>query len=177
MQHTPPDEPAGPFQPLPIFNEAHKLTLVAALQQAPALLRSAVDGLTATQLDTLYKNWSLRQIVHHMADSHVHSYLRFKWTLAEDSPTIKAYEEDVWVRLPDSASGQVAPALLMLAGIHAKWGQVLHSMSPAQFERQFLHPQTGKAISLWTALNYYVWHSRHHTAQIQWVRSEQNWLS
>lgn len=175
MTATPPDNPAGPFVSNDAYDEAVKAELIEKTRQAPSRLRKAVEGLTSAQLDTLYKNWTVRQITHHIADSHVHSYIRFKWALTEDKPTIKAYEEGDWVMLDDSKQGEIEPSLALLDGLHAKWVQVLESMTPAQFARSFVHPQTGETVDLWTALNYYPWHSRHHTGQILWLRDRHGW--
>ena len=175
MTQIPPDNPAGSLPPAEAYNESLKSYLIALVRQAPARLREAVAGLSDSQLDTLYKNWTIRQIVHHIADSHVHSYVRFKWALTEDNPTIKAYEEADWVLLDDSKQGDVEPSLALLDGLHAKWVQLLNSMTAEQFARTFVHPQTGETVSLWTALNYYPWHGRHHTGQIQWLRDRHGW--
>lgn len=152
-----------------------KAEAIETIRQAPNRLREAIADLTQPQLDTLYKNWTVRQIVHHVADSHVHSYIRFKWTLAEHNPTIKAYEEADWVQLEDSKRGNIEPSLALLDGLHSKWVQLLQSIMREQFARTFVHPQTGESISLWTALNYYSWHSRHHTGQILWLRDRHGW--
>ena len=141
-----------------------------ALRTAPARLKQAVQGLSDTQLETRYKNWTIRQIVHHVADSHVHSYIRFKWSLTENNPTIKAYEEADWVALDDCTQGDIAPPLALLAGLHLKWVQTIDCMSESQMRRTFVHPQTGERVPLWSALQYYAWHGQHHTAQIQWLR-------
>lgn len=172
---SPPANPAGEFPAVESYDEAVKRDCIAALRHAPAQLREAVRGLTDSELDTKYKNWTIRQIVHHLADSHVHSYIRFKWTLTEDTPTIKAYEEGDWVQLDDSAHGDIAPALALVEGMHTKWVQVLETMSEAQFARTFVHPQTGNTVSLWEAVNYYPWHCRHHTGQILWLREQHGW--
>ncbi|MEL7500231.1 MAG: DinB family protein, partial [Planctomycetota bacterium] len=103
----PPDEPAGSLQDVENFDPEIKLALIDELAKAPENLRKAVRGLTDQQLDTKYKNWTIRQITHHVADSHTHSYIRFKWTLNEDTPTIKAYDEAVWVTAPDCVAGDV----------------------------------------------------------------------
>ena len=172
---SPPDHPAGAFAPANTYESAIRTRLIEELRQAPNQLRRAVAGLSDTQLDTKYKNWTIRQIAGHIADSHVHSYIRFKWALTEENPTIKAYEERDWVALEDNARGDLEPALLMADGLHAKWVQLLESMTPAQFERTFVHPQTGDTVKLWAALNYYPWHARHHTAQILWLRDQHGW--
>lgn len=170
-----PDNPAGQFDPVETFGESTKTDLIEVVRQAPTRLREAVSGLSDSQLDTLYRNWTIRQITHHIADSHLHSIIRFKWALAEDHPTIKAYEEGDWVQLADCKQGDVGPALALLGGLHSKWVQLLESMTREQFARTFLHPQTGESVSLWMALNNYAWHGRHHTAQILWLREQNGW--
>ncbi len=170
-----PDNPAGPLEAVEQCDESIQADLIAALREAPRQLREAVGELSQSQLDTRYKNWTIRQIVHHLADSHVHSYIRFKWAMTEDNPTIKAYEEGDWVLLDDCVSGAIEPSLALLDGLHSKWAQVLQSMTPQQYERTFVHPQTGETVSLWLALNYYPWHGRHHTGQILWLREQHGW--
>ncbi|MEM7316629.1 MAG: YfiT family bacillithiol transferase [Planctomycetota bacterium] len=170
-----PQNPAGPFEGVDKFDESIKAKLIDEIREAPARLAEAVSGLTDEQLDTKYRNWTVRQIVHHVADSHVNSYMRFKWTLAEETPTIKAYEEADWVALADSASGAVDPPLALLSGLHEKWVQVLESMTESQYARAFIHPQSGDSVTLWEALNYYPWHGKHHTGQILWLREQNGW--
>ena len=175
MSITPPANPAGEFEPIATYNESDKTSLIAAIGRAPAELRRAVEGLSEGQLDTRYRNWTIRQIAHHIADSHLHSVIRFKWALTEECPTIKAYEEGDWVQLEDCRSGKLEPALMLLDGLHAKWTQILESMTADQYQRRFLHPQTGETVDLWLALNSYAWHGRHHTGQILWLREQNNW--
>jgi hypothetical protein len=175
MSEIPPDNPAGPFVPIETYDDEAKARLIESVWQAPLRLREAVSGLSEDQLDTHYKNWTIRQIAHHIADSHLHSIIRFKWALTEENPTIKAYEENDWVQLDDTRHGDVEPSLLLLEGIHAKWVQVLKSMTEAQFARTFHHPQSGASVSLWLALNNYAWHGKHHTAQILWLRQRYGW--
>jgi hypothetical protein len=175
MIETPPDYPAGPLPDVGDFDDGVKAVRMSVLRDAPSHLGCAVAGLSEQQLDTKYKNWSIRQIVHHLADSHTHSYLRFKWTLAESHPTIKAYAESDWAELPDNARGEIQPSLALLEALHSKWLQVLSTMTPEQFARTFHHPQSGQTVSLWSALNTYAWHSQHHTGQILWLRQHQRW--
>lgn len=175
MTRTSPQNPAGSFEPVAEFDETVKAELISTIRQAPAKLRDAVDALSDEQLDTLYRNWTIRQITHHIADSHLHSIIRFKWALTEDHPTIKAYEEGDWVQLADSRQGAVEPALALLEGLHQKWAQLLDAMTPEQFVRTFLHPQSGETVSLWLALNNYAWHGRHHTGQILWLTDQHDW--
>jgi hypothetical protein len=175
MNATAPDNPAGVFEPVDAYDAEIKTLRTMNVLLAPTKLREAVSGLSDKQLNTLYKNWTIRQITHHIADSHLHSIIRFKWALTEDHPTIKAYEEADWVHLADARHGDVEPSLLLLDGIHAKWVQVLESMTEAQFARTFHHPQSGASVSLWLALNNYAWHGEHHTAQILWLRQQNGW--
>lgn len=171
----PPDNPAGPFERTEDWSQSAQQVLMDAIEKAPSQLQQAVLGLTESQLDTLYKNWTIRQIVHHLADSHLHSYIRFKWTLTEEQPTIKAYEEADWVLLADSKHGDITPSLHLLGALHLKWVQLLKTMDEVAFARTFVHPQSGETVSLWTALTYYPWHARHHTAQILWLREQNAW--
>jgi hypothetical protein len=171
----PPQNPAGAFVPEANYSQKRRDEFIAVIAAAPAAMRKAVAGLSENQLDTRYRNWTIRQIVHHMPDSHVNSYIRCKWTLTEDKPTIKAYYEDRWVALEDARTGDIGAPLALLEGLHVRWVQLFRSMTAEQFERSFVHPETGQTISLRAALCYYAWHCRHHTAQIHWVRQQHGW--
>jgi hypothetical protein len=149
--------------------------LITEIDRAPALLRQAVVGLSDAQLDTRYKNWTVRQIVHHIADSHVNAYVRFKLALTEDVPTIKPYHEDRWVDLDDERQGDIAVPLALLDGLHASWVRMLRAMTDEQFARTYFHPASGSKVALFTALGSYAWHGRHHTAQILWLRQSRGW--
>jgi uncharacterized damage-inducible protein DinB len=170
-----PQNPAGVFVPEDSYGPERREALIAVIAHAPAALRAAVAGLHEEALDTRYKNWTIRQIVNHVADSHVNSYVRFKWTLTEERPTIKAYDETRWAALEDSRTGDVATPLALVEGLHARWVHLLRSMTPDQFRRSFLHPETGQTVTLSAALAYYAWHCRHHAAQINWLRNERDW--
>src|SRR5271165_27500 len=135
-----PQNPAGDFLPEEKYGPARRAELIAGIESAPSALRVAVAGLSEKQLDVRYRNWTIRQIVHHVADSHVNSYVRFKWTLTEDQPTIKAYDEGRWAALEDAREGAVEPALALLEGLHVRWVQLLRSLSDEQFSRAFTHP-------------------------------------
>lgn len=172
---TTPDNPAGEFQPIDNYSDADRAVLIDEIRTAPGKLRDAVAGLSDEQLNTKYRNWTIRQITHHLADSHLHSIIRFKWALTEDHPTIKAYEEGDWVQTTDSRDGDLEPALALLDGLHAKWVQLLEAMTADQFARTFHHPQSNESVSLWQALNSYAWHGRHHTGQILWLRERNGW--
>ena len=168
----PPKNPAGPFSPEESYSPQRRSEFIAMIESAPLKLRNAVKGLANEQLDTRYKNWSIRQIVHHLADSHVNSYVRFKWTLTEELPTIKAYDEGRWAGLVDSITGNVEVPLALLDGLHSRWIQLMRSMTESQFSRSFFHPETKQTVSLNAALCYYAWHCKHHMAQISWLREQ-----
>lgn len=172
---TAPQHPAGPFTPDECYSYERRQESIAVLAQAPAALRAAVAGLSDDQLDTRYRDWTARQIVHHLADSHVNSYIRFKWALTEERPTIKAYDEGRWAALEDSRRGDIAAPLALLEGLHARWVQLLRGLTPEQYARSFLHPESGEEVPLFRALGYYAWHCRHHTGQILWLRERHGW--
>jgi hypothetical protein len=170
-----PQYPAGPFVPEESIDDNRRAELIAVIEAAPGILEQAVAGLSDAQLDTKYKNWTVRQIVHHVADSHVNCYIRFKWALTEEAPTIKTYDEGRWSALEDARKGDIAAPLALLKGLHRRWVQLMRSMTPEQFTRSFLHPETGKLVSLSSALANYSWHCKHHTGQITWLRRNRGW--
>ncbi|MFN0280236.1 MAG: YfiT family bacillithiol transferase [Pyrinomonadaceae bacterium] len=149
---------------------------IAILADLPSRLRDAVSGLSDSQLDTEYRpdGWTIRQVVHHVPDSHANALIRFKLALTEDEPpTIKPYMEDRWAKLGD-AKMPVEVSLKMIEAIHERWIELLNSMSYSDFQKEFIHPETGK----WTldgALALYAWHSEHHTAHITNLRERNNW--
>lgn len=170
-----PQYPAGPEVPEEHYSAARCQESIAVLEQAPSTLRAAVAGLTKAQLDTRYRNWTIRQIVHHLADSHANAYIRFKLALTEERPTIKPYDEGRWAALEDAQSGEIAEPLALFEGLHAAWVQLLRSLTPEQFARSYFHPEMGKEVPLFRALGSYAWHSRHHTGQILWLREQHGW--
>lgn len=170
MQSDLPEFPVGPFAPVQGVTDDMRRGWIADISQLPSQLRHAIEGLSEPQLDARYRNWTIRQIVHHVADSHVNSYIRFKWTLTENTPTIKAYDEGLWSDLSESRIGSVTPSLLLLDGLHSRWCQLLAQLTPSQYERAFVHPETSETVTLNTALAYYAWHGKHHTGQILCLR-------
>ena len=148
--------------------------MIAQIVAVPGLLRRALGGLSEDQLGTKYKNWSIRQIANHLADSHVHCYIRFKWALTEDKPLIKTYDENLWSDLVEAKTGSLEPSLLLLEGIHQRWSRLLRSMTEDQNKRIFLYPD-GRTIPLSRALYTYAWHGRHYTGQILWLREQNGW--
>lgn len=148
---------------------------IETLRQLPAKLRAAVSGLSDAQLDTPYREggWTVRQLIHHVADSHANAYIRFKWTLTEDTPTIKAYDENEWAKLADSKLPVEYP-LKMLEALHTRLVALIESMAEADFEKAFVHPERGK-VTLGNNLALYDWHCRHHTAHVTRLRERMGW--
>ena len=146
------------------------------LRMLPERLRAAVRGLSDPQLDTPYRpeGWTLRQVVHHVADSHANCYIRFKLALTEDWPTIKPYDEVAWANLSDSRRLPVEVSLAMLEALHGRWVALLESMSEEDFHKGYVHPEQGRQ-NLAKALALYDWHSRHHTSHITSLRARQGW--
>ena len=139
----------------------------AALERFPRAVRAAVAPLRDAELDTPFREggWTVRQIVHHLADSHAHALLRVKWALTEERPVIKPYDQDRWAELADARTGPVGPALALLDGVHARLSSLLASLGPADFARAFVHPETGPSTVAGLAA-LYAWHGSHHLAQI-----------
>jgi uncharacterized damage-inducible protein DinB len=167
--------PVGRFTP--IENTANaRAECIRAISQLPTRLCAAVAGLDDAQLDTPYRDggWTVRQVVHHVADSHANSVIRFKLALTEDSPTIKPYDENAWAQLSDSKSLPIDSSLTFITAMHERWVALLESMSEADYQREFVHPERGRQTLL-TALGIYAWHGRHHTAHITALRARNNW--
>ena len=175
MVNSDPRYPIGPEPAFEPTTEAIRRKHIDVIAELPAATRAAVSGLTAPQLDTPYRpgGWSVRQVVHHLADSHMHAFIRLKWALAEDAPTIKPYDERVWAELPDSAM-DVAVSLGILDGIHARWVALYRAMEESQFGREFTHPERGR-LTLDNHLHIYAWHSRHHVAHVTELRRTKGW--
>lgn len=170
-----PQNPAGPYEPESSLTDRRRDELIAVIEQAPRRLREALAGLSPEQLDTKYRNWTVRQIANHLADSHLNAYTRVKLALTEDHPTIKPYDEGAWSELADARAGDLDPTLALLEGLHARWVRLLRSLTPAQWERTFYHPEMGKTARLAETLGSYAWHCRHHTGQILWLRQQHGW--
>jgi uncharacterized damage-inducible protein DinB len=140
------------------------------------LFRRAVAGLTEKQLDTPYREggWTIRQVVHHMADSHVHNLVRFRLALTEDNPAITGYDPAKWAEIPDAKTGPAEVSLALLQAIHDRWVLLLRAMLPADFARTFRRPD-GQVVTLDRALQTYAWHGKHHAAQITGLRERMGW--
>ncbi len=170
-QPEPPQFPAGAFVAADAHDDRRHEAWIEEIERAPTRLREVVSDLSNAHLDTSYRNWTIRQIVHHLADSHLNSYVRFKLALTEERPTIKPYDESRWSQLADAQRADVEPSLRLLEGLHARWAHLLRSLAPDAYKRSFYHPENREVMPLWRALAYYVWHARHHTAQIEWVKT------
>lgn len=149
---------------------------LATLETAPSRLREAVSGLNDAQLDTPYRpgGWTVRQVVHHLPDSHMNSYVRFRLALTEDTPTIRGYEEQLWAELPDAKSGPLELSLVLLDALHERWVALLKMLTGEQYDRTFRHPDLGE-IPLRNNLALYAWHSDHHIAHITRQREREGW--
>jgi uncharacterized damage-inducible protein DinB len=172
-----PRYPIGPFRFQGDADQRQREQWIGEIAVAPGSLRAAVTGLSPTQLDTPYreKGWTVRQVVHHLPDSHLNAYTRIKLALTEDEPTIKPYEEARWAELPDARSGPVELSLTLLESLHRRWVLLLRELGPDHFRRRFRHPEHGRMIALDEVLAMYAWHGRHHVAQITSLRSRMGW--
>lgn len=166
--------PIGVFEHHSEVSEADRENWLAQLVSRPQEVAAAVSELSEAQLDTPYRpgGWTLRQVVHHLPDSHLNSYVRFKWALTEDTPTIKAYFGDRWATLTNYAA-PVDISLALLEALHARWLALLVALPEEAFRRRFQHPASAEPTSLGWNLGYYAWHGRHHVAQILALRERQ----
>jgi uncharacterized damage-inducible protein DinB len=159
----------------PLTEEQNRKSL-DDIARTPANLRAAVKGLSESQLDTPYRpgGWTVRQVVHHVPDSHLNSYVRFKLALTEDEPIIKPYAEDRWAQLADTKSTPIEVSLTMLDSLHDRWVRLLRSLTPDEWKRTFRHPDLGP-MTLEKTLALYAWHGRHHVAHITTLREREGW--
>lgn len=168
--------PIGQFDMRREPTEGEREVFIERIAEAPARLRDAVRGLSQEQLDTPYRErgWTVRQVVHHLPDSHLNAYTRFKLALTEDEPTIKPYDEARWAELDDARTAPTDVSLDLLDALHERWVRLLRSLSTEDFERAFRHPDLG-VVSLNKTSGLYAWHGRHHTAQITSLRERMKW--
>jgi hypothetical protein len=163
--------PIGKFTPPSSYTQQQMLGWIEDIKTLPGKVRHAVMALNETQLDTPYRpgGWTIRQVVHHIADSHMNAVIRLKWALTEENPTIKAYEEGEWAMLPDYKL-PVEPTLRLLEGLHLRWVAILETLNEDQWNRTFIHPETGNLIPVRQLLGLYAWHGNHHLAHITGVK-------
>jgi hypothetical protein len=157
-------------------DEGQRKKFIADIEQTPANLRAAVQGLSQQQLETPYRDggWTVRQVVHHVPDSHLNAYIRFKLALTEDEPTIKPYMENLWAELDDSRSTPLEVSLALLDSLHSRWVRLLRSLKTDDWKRAFRHPELG-IVPLEKNLALYSWHGRHHVAHITELRKRMGW--
>ena len=172
-----PRYPVGKFVMESDVTPAKREAAIAEIDATPAKLRAAVSGLDDTQLDTPYREggWTIRQVAHHVPDSHLNAYIRLKLALTETEPTIKPYEEQHWAELADSKTMPIAVSLDLLDALHKRWMVVVRSMKDTDFARTFVHPAFPKPMTLDTILFMYAWHGRHHVAHVTEVRKRKGW--
>jgi len=168
--------PVGKFQWDGTATEESRRRAIEEIAAAPANARKAVQGLTQAQIDTPYRpeGWTVRQVIHHIADSHMNAFIRFRLALTENEPTIKPYNENLWSQLADSRELDPSVSLALLEPLHQRWVALLRSMKPADFARTLNHPENGIG-SLDRTLALYAWHSKHHVAHITSLRERQGW--
>ena len=168
--------PIGRFTPDPNPTSDTRNRHIEQISGLPARMRRAVAGLDEKQLSTPYRDggWTVRQVVHHVPDSHLNAYIRFKWAMTEQAPTIKAYDETAWAALKDSELTPVDVSLTLLESLHARWTVLLRSLKQEDFQRRFVHPDSGPHDLDWL-LGLYSWHGTHHVAHITSLRERMKW--
>jgi hypothetical protein len=159
------------------FNESLKSLLIEDIRMLPISLDYAIQNLDAAQLATPYREggWTVNQLIHHVADSHINAYVRFKLALTEDTPVIKPYDQDLWASLPDTQKLPVNISITLLHALHSRWCQCMDDMTETQWQRCIYHPERKAGITLWSLLKSYAWHGKHHTAHIVNLRVRMKW--
>jgi hypothetical protein len=168
--------PIGRIEMPPTVEATQREPLIVAVESAPNELAQAAVGLSAAQLDTPYRpgGWTVRQVIHHLPDSHVNAYVRFRLALTEEQPVIKPYAEAAWAELSDARTGPIDVSLTLLSALHSRWVALMRAMKPEQWERAFRHPERG-LLRLDQTLAMYAWHGRHHIAHIRGTRERNGW--
>lgn len=169
--------PIGNFVPSPEMTAESIQQCIADIASFPARLTSEVSNLNDEQLDTHYRpgGWTIRQVVHHCADSHLNAFIRLKLALTEDIPTVKPYFEERWAELSDAKTMPVEPSLKIIEGLHARWAAVFQSLNPEERSRSFFHPEQNKNVKITENLEMYAWHCNHHLAHITEAKKRNNW--
>jgi uncharacterized damage-inducible protein DinB len=168
--------PVGKYERRDTLTPDERTSMIAEIAETPARMRKAIAGLTDSQLETPYREdgWTVRQVVHHVPDSHLNSYTRFKLALTEEHPTIRPYDEAKWAELSDSRDTPIETSLTLLESLHDRWTRLLRAMSADDYRRTLHHPDSG-VMSLDTVLTLYAWHGRHHVAHITSLRERMGW--
>ena len=160
------------------YSKQLKVQLLNEIKMLPSNLEYAIQNLDAAQLNTAYRRggWTIQQLVHHIGDSHINAYTRFKLGLTEENPIIKPYDQDAWAALPDSQLVPMNLSLTLLHVLHNRWYVLMQNLTKEQWQRTIYHPEKKKEISLWELLKMYAWHSRHHAAHITALRERNHWV-
>jgi hypothetical protein len=168
--------PIGKFHFAGALNEEQKRQAIESIAETPVNLRAAVQGFNEAQLDTPYRpgGWTVRQVTHHVPDSHMNAYIRFKLALTEDEPAIKAYEQQLWAELADTKETPIEISLTLLDALHDRWVRLLRSLNSRDWQRTFRHPELG-LVSLERNLALYAWHGKHHVAHVTALREREGW--
>jgi uncharacterized damage-inducible protein DinB len=168
--------PIGPIENKP-FSQQQKEDWIADIRFLPQLIEKAVHDLDEKQLHTPYREagWTVHQLVHHVADSHMNAFIRFKLGLTEDTPAIKPYDENLWVRTADVSSLPINLSITLLFALHERWTILLQSITEQEWQRRIFHPEKKKELTIWELLAMYAWHGRHHTAHITALRERMSW--
>jgi hypothetical protein len=168
--------PIGKFHTPEAITAGDRAAWIETIAAAPALFRQAVAGLTPAQLDTPYREggWTVRQVAHHVPDSHMNAFIRFKLALTEEDPVIRPYAEGEWAKLNDVTDTPVETSLILLEKLHERWVNILRGISDDGWKRRYLHPEMGP-VALERALGLYAWHSNHHTAHVTELRKRNGW--
>ena len=171
--------PTGRFQrPKRTLEAGERRQMIDAIDRTPVEFRAAIRGLSEDQLDTPYRpgGWTVRQVVHHLPDSHMNAFIRFKLALTEETPTIKPYDEAEWAKLSDARDTPIETSLTLLTALHERWARLLRAMTSSDFERKLNHPEWDAPLSLDSMLALYSWHGAHHTAHVTKLRERMGWL-
>lgn len=169
--------PIGRFEAPDTYHPELQDEWIAAIEALPKWLDACIENLDEEQIFTPYRpgGWTVQQVIHHIADSHMNAYVRLKLALTEDSPAIKPYEEALWATLPDVDIVPVNVSITLLHALHIRWGHVLRNMQPEDWERTYYHPEHERYVPIWEMTDLYAWHGRHHMEHIRQLRQRMNW--
>ncbi|WP_409417532.1 YfiT family bacillithiol transferase [Flavobacterium sp. PS2] len=169
--------PIGKFITPENYSPDYILNKIEEISSFPERLKKEVISLSDEQLDTPYRpeGWTVRQLIHHCAESHMNCFIRIKWALTEDKPIIKAYHEDLWAELPDNLTMPIQPTLSLLDGLHFRLGYIMKSLSQAELEKTFIHPENNSIVSIKQMIGTYAWHGNHHLAHITALKKRKGW--
>lgn len=170
--------PIGKFVAVEEYSSNYLSQRIEEIASFPERLKKEVQHLSEEQLETPYRpnGWTIRQVVHHCADSHMNCFIRFKWALTEDKPTIKFYYENRWAALEDNKTMPIEPSLMFLEGLHFRLAYLMKALTSEQLERAFMHPEHGKEFQLKEIIGLYAWHGNHHLAHITTLKKRKNWI-